>query len=114
MGALMETLDHVSRHSRREVPCHVNPGMFLDRGARLTTGQIAPFQRVPSPEALAAHGAQVVNSGDSRLLLEDCFYLSGEIPRVSGFEQGRPDHLRRPTGKQSWEPDQIGRASCRE
>src|SRR5215831_17156354 len=50
MGALLETLDHMARHSRRDVPCHVNPGMFLERGARLTTGQVAPFQRVPSPE----------------------------------------------------------------
>src|SRR5262245_61171342 len=107
MGALLDALDHMTRNTRRAVPCHVNSGMFVERGARLTTGQIAPFQRVPSPEALAAHGAHVVNSGDSRLLLEDCFYLSGEIPRVSGFEQGRPDHLRRPTVEQSWEPDPL-------
>jgi len=107
MGALLDALDHMTRNTRRAVPCHVNSGMFVERGARLTTGQIAPFQCVPSPEALAAHGAHVVNSGDSRLLLEDCFYLSGEIPRVSGFEQGRPDHLRRPTGEQSWEPDPL-------
>jgi 7,8-dihydropterin-6-yl-methyl-4-(beta-D-ribofuranosyl)aminobenzene 5'-phosphate synthase len=107
MGALLDALDHMTRDTRREVPCHVNPGMFVERGARLTTGQIAPFQPVPSPEALAAHGAQVVNSGESRLLLEDCFYLSGEIPRVSSFELGRPDHLRRRPGDRSWEPDPL-------
>src|SRR5712692_10002796 len=82
MGALLDALDHITRHSR-QVPCHVNPGMFLERGARLTTGQIAPFQRVPTPEVLAAHGAHLVNSAAPRLLLDDCFYLSGEIPRVS-------------------------------
>jgi len=107
MGALLETLDHLSRHSRHEVPCHVNPGMFLERGARLTTGEVAPFQRVPSLEALAAHGAQVVNHGDPRLLLDDCFYLSGEIPRVSSFEKGRPDHLCRRAMEQPWEPDPL-------
>jgi 7,8-dihydropterin-6-yl-methyl-4-(beta-D-ribofuranosyl)aminobenzene 5'-phosphate synthase len=107
MGALLDTLDHMARHARREVPCHVNPGMFLERGARLTTGRIAPFQRVPSPEALAAHGAQVINNGDPRLLLDDCFYLSGEIPRVSSFEKGRPDHLCRRATDQPWEPDPL-------
>ena len=108
MGALLDTLDHITRHNQgRQVPCHVNPGMFLERGARLTTGQIAPFQPVPTPEELAAHGAQVINSSDPRLLLEDCFYLSGAIPRVSSFEKGRSDHLCRRTVDQPWEPDPL-------
>ena len=108
MGALLDALDHMTRHNQgRQVPCHVNPGMFLERGARLTTGQIAPFQHVPSPKDLAVHGAQVVNSGDPRLLLEDYFYLSGEIPRVSSFEKGRPDHLCRQAVDQPWEPDPL-------
>jgi 7,8-dihydropterin-6-yl-methyl-4-(beta-D-ribofuranosyl)aminobenzene 5'-phosphate synthase len=108
MGALLEALDHITRHNQgRPVPCHVNPGMFLERGAQLTSGQMAPFQRVPSPAALTAHGAQVVNSGEARWLLDDCFYLSGEIPRVSAFEKGRPDHLCRPAAEAPWEPDPL-------
>jgi 7,8-dihydropterin-6-yl-methyl-4-(beta-D-ribofuranosyl)aminobenzene 5'-phosphate synthase len=108
MGALPEALDHITRYNQgRLVPCYVNPGMFLERGAQLTSGQVAPFQPVPSPAALAAHGAQVVNNGAARLLLADCFYLSGEIPRVSHFEKGRPDHLCRPSAETSWEPDPL-------
>jgi 7,8-dihydropterin-6-yl-methyl-4-(beta-D-ribofuranosyl)aminobenzene 5'-phosphate synthase len=108
MGALLEALDHITQRDKgRRVPCHVNPGMFLERGATLTTGQIAPFQRVPSPGALAAHGAQVVNSREPRLLVDDCFYLSGEIPRVSSFEKGRPDHLCRRSADEPWEPDPL-------
>ena len=108
MGALLEALDHITRHNQGyQVSCHVNPGMFLERGAQLTTGQIAPFQSVPTPAALAAHGAQVVNSGEARLLLDDCFYLSGEIPRVSSFEKGRPDHLCRRAADHPWEPDPL-------
>jgi 7,8-dihydropterin-6-yl-methyl-4-(beta-D-ribofuranosyl)aminobenzene 5'-phosphate synthase len=106
MGALLEALDYIAqRDTGRRVPCHVNPGMFLERGAILTTGQLAPFQRVPSPEELMAHGAQVVNSGEPRLLVDDCVYLSGEIPRVSSFEKGRPDHLCRRAADEPWEPD---------
>jgi 7,8-dihydropterin-6-yl-methyl-4-(beta-D-ribofuranosyl)aminobenzene 5'-phosphate synthase len=108
MGALLDALDHMTRtNAGRAVPCHVNPGMFLERGAKLTNGQIAPFQPVPSPEALAAHGAQVINHPEGRLLLDDCFYLSGEIPRVSSFEKGRPDHLCRASVAQPWEPDPL-------
>ncbi len=107
MGALLDALDRITRRGHRRVPCHVNAGMFVERGARLTTGEIAPFERVPSLEALAAHGAQVVDRGDAQLLLDDCFYLSGEIPRVSSFEQGRPDHVRRRPGEHSWEPDPL-------
>jgi 7,8-dihydropterin-6-yl-methyl-4-(beta-D-ribofuranosyl)aminobenzene 5'-phosphate synthase len=108
MGALLDALDHITRHNTgRQVPCHVNPGMFLERAARLTSGQIAPFQRLPSPETLATHGAQVVNHDAPRLLGEDCFYLSGEIPRVSHFEKGRPDHLCRRAAEQPWEPDPL-------
>ena len=45
MGALVDALDHITQtNTGREVPCHVNPGMFLERGAQLTSGQIAPFQ----------------------------------------------------------------------
>jgi 7,8-dihydropterin-6-yl-methyl-4-(beta-D-ribofuranosyl)aminobenzene 5'-phosphate synthase len=108
MGALLDALDHITQsNTGREVPCHVNPGMFLERGAQLTSGQIAPFEPVPSLAALAAHGAQVVNQEEERFLLEGCFYLSGEIPRVSSFEKGRPDHLCRPSSDQPWEPDPL-------
>jgi 7,8-dihydropterin-6-yl-methyl-4-(beta-D-ribofuranosyl)aminobenzene 5'-phosphate synthase len=107
MGALLETLDDMTRQARRPVPCHVNAGMFLERGARLTSGEIAPFQPVPSLEAIASHGAQVVDRGDAQLLLDGCFYLSGEIPRVSSFEKGRPDHVRRRAADQPWEPDPL-------
>lgn len=38
-------------------------------------------------------------------LLGGLFYVSGEIPRVSGFERGFPGHVKRtPNG---WEPDEL-------
>jgi 7,8-dihydropterin-6-yl-methyl-4-(beta-D-ribofuranosyl)aminobenzene 5'-phosphate synthase len=106
MGALLEALDAITQdNNRRQVPCYVNPGMFLERAATLTSGQIAPFQRVPVPAELVAHGAQVVNSPEPRMLLEACFYVSGEIPRLSSFEKGRPDHLCRRAAHEPWQPD---------
>jgi hypothetical protein len=42
-----------------------------------------------------------------RFVLEDCFYMSGEIPRVSSFEKGRPDHLCRRSADEPWQPDPL-------
>ncbi|CAN5401782.1 MBL fold metallo-hydrolase [soil metagenome] len=104
MGALTVALDNITE-GRQTVPCHVNPGMFLERGARLGDGRVVPFENVPSPERLAESGAVVVNSYDERTLLDDYFYLSGEIPRVSSFEKGRLDHLSRESADAEWQPD---------
>jgi 7,8-dihydropterin-6-yl-methyl-4-(beta-D-ribofuranosyl)aminobenzene 5'-phosphate synthase len=107
MGALLAALDGIQRsRGGGRVPCHVNPGMFLERAARLTTGEVAPFEPVPSPAELTAHGADVVNEPDARLLVDGHFYLSGDIPRVSSFEVGRPDHLARAAGG-PWEADPL-------
>src|SRR5206468_13069856 len=52
MGALLEALGHIrTANGGRSVACHVNTGMFLERGARLSTGQVATFEAVPSVEA---------------------------------------------------------------
>ncbi len=48
-----------------------------------------------------------MNDGDERILLDGCFYLSGEIPRVTPFEKGRMDHVARQDPSQPWEPDPL-------
>jgi 7,8-dihydropterin-6-yl-methyl-4-(beta-D-ribofuranosyl)aminobenzene 5'-phosphate synthase len=107
-GAMLEVLDHMARvNGGKEVPCHVNPGMFLDRGAILTNGQVAPFQPVATTDELASHGAALVNAFEQRVLSDDWFYLSGEIPRVSSFEKGRVDHLCRTSPQAAWQPDPL-------
>jgi 7,8-dihydropterin-6-yl-methyl-4-(beta-D-ribofuranosyl)aminobenzene 5'-phosphate synthase len=108
MGGLLPALRAIaSGDSSRRVFCHVNPGMFVERGARLSTGAVALFQKVPSPTEIEACGVEVVNNREARLLLDDFFYLSGEIPRVSSFEKGRGDHLCRDSAGDSWRPDPL-------
>jgi 7,8-dihydropterin-6-yl-methyl-4-(beta-D-ribofuranosyl)aminobenzene 5'-phosphate synthase len=104
MGALIEALDEITGGTRK-VNCHVNPGMFFERGSKLSNGAIAPFQNVPSEESLTQHGANVINNSDERMLLDNYFYLSGEIARVTSFEKGRPDHMCKLTSDAAWEPD---------
>jgi 7,8-dihydropterin-6-yl-methyl-4-(beta-D-ribofuranosyl)aminobenzene 5'-phosphate synthase len=106
MGALTAAMDEITVGGRR-VQCHVNPGMFLERAARLSTGEVAPFQIVPSPEVLAGHGADVINDYEARTLLDNCFFLSGEIPRITSFEKGRQDHLGRDHPTSPWRPDPL-------
>lgn len=106
MGALTAAIGQIT-DGKRKVPCHVNPGMFIERAAKLDNGAIAPFQKVPSTEELAASGANVVNDGDEHLLLDDFFYVSGEIPRVTSFEKGREDHLCRQGEGEEWTPDPL-------
>jgi 7,8-dihydropterin-6-yl-methyl-4-(beta-D-ribofuranosyl)aminobenzene 5'-phosphate synthase len=93
--------------TRRKVPCHVNPGMFIERGARLSNGSVVPFELVPSPELLSSLGAEVISDYDERLLLDEYFYLSGEIPRITAFEKGRQDHLCRDSAEEQWRPDPL-------
>jgi 7,8-dihydropterin-6-yl-methyl-4-(beta-D-ribofuranosyl)aminobenzene 5'-phosphate synthase len=106
MGALPSAIDAiVRRRGRGSVTVHVNPGMFNERGVLLKSGTVFPAARVPTPAEMEALGARVVNDGGARLLLDDHFYYSGEIPRVSAFETGRQDHLCRRDNSEEWRPD---------
>jgi 7,8-dihydropterin-6-yl-methyl-4-(beta-D-ribofuranosyl)aminobenzene 5'-phosphate synthase len=66
-----------------------------------------PMEDVPGIEALAAQGAEAVNTRTEQLLLEGMAYVSGEIPRVSGFELGLPGQYRRTLDGEGWEPDEL-------
>ncbi len=107
MGALLPALDEITQKGARKVPCHVNPGMFLERAAQLSNGTVVPFQLVPSVDQLGKHGAEVINDFAERTLLDDYFYLSGEIARVTSFEKGRADHLGRENSASPWKPDPL-------
>jgi 7,8-dihydropterin-6-yl-methyl-4-(beta-D-ribofuranosyl)aminobenzene 5'-phosphate synthase len=107
-GGLLEgTTRIVSANGGKPVECHVNPGMFVSRAVRLPNGGYLPFKDIPSAQSLTRAGAVVVNSPESRLLLENRFYLSGEIPRVTPFERGMVNHVKRSVIGDSWEPDPL-------
>ena len=106
MAALPDAVDAIVKEGGR-VTVHVNPGMFNERAVRLKGGTVVPVANVPFPVDLEKRGAHVVNRGNERLLLDDHFYLSGEIPRVTSFEKGRVDHLCRTRPDGPWEPDPL-------
>lgn len=89
VGGMTTALRLVSTAKRhKNTPVFVNDGMFVTRGMSNPDGSVFPHEPVPSPEELAAAGGQVVLGDGARTILEDRFYQSGEIPRVSGYEQG--------------------------
>ena len=107
-GAMLLALGMIrSRNGGREVPYYAHPGMFHTRGVRQPNGTVRRMEDVPSIADLTAFGAQVINTTEPRALLDGLFYVSGEVPRVTGFERGYPGQMRRSADGEGWEPDEL-------
>lgn len=105
-GGMLKALDLIrATGGSRNVPSYVHPGMFRSRGRRLANGRMLASKDVPSIDALTAHGALVVNTTQPQALLDNMFYVSGEIPRVTEFERGFPGHCRKTKDGDGWEAD---------
>tara|TARA_B100001245_G_C22746615_1_gene361775 strand:- start:219 stop:806 length:588 start_codon:yes stop_codon:yes gene_type:complete len=84
----------------------MHPEMFCRRGIQFPNGFVLPFRDVPTEAELSALGADVSCSTSAQTVLENCFFISGEIPRVTPFEVGFPNHVRQTSpDSQDWEPD---------
>jgi hypothetical protein len=70
-------------------------------------GSMRPFADVPSQAQLEQAGRLVVNAVEPQLILDDLFFVSGEIPRVTAFETGMQGQHRRTLDGQGWEPDPL-------
>lgn len=107
-GGMLRALDLIrSRNGRREIPYYAHPDMFNQRGRRLPDGSVLPMEDVPDPATLARHGARVVASREPQTILDAMFHISGEIPRVTPFETGLPNHYARTDETQQWAPDPL-------
>src|ERR1700712_2418205 len=105
-GAMLLALGMIrSRNGDRAVPCYVHPGMFVTRGVRKPDGTVSRMDAGPSVTELRDFGADVMLSTEPQSFLDGLFYVSGEIPRVSGFERGFPGQVKRTAD--GWEPDEL-------
>jgi len=91
----------------RPIPCYLHPDMFRQRALPLPGGGLLPIREIPSPDDLAAKGAVPVVTTDPQILLDEMFFLSGEIPRVTSYEKGFPGHKRLSEDGKSWEDDPL-------
>lgn len=107
-GGLLTALALIRQQNNgRELPIFVHPDMFRQRAVRSPDGSIFPHKPIPSTEELAQQGASVISHSAPTLFLDDFFFLSGEIPRVTSYEKGYPPHLRRMADGTAWEPDPL-------
>ena len=107
-GAMFAALHAIrARNGGRPVPYYAHPGMFGTRGIRLPNGGVRVMDDVPAVDELTAVGANVICTTEPQTILDDMFYVSGEIPRVTSFERGRPGGVRRTADGKDWEPDEL-------
>ena len=107
-GAMLRALEMIQlRNGGRTVPTFMHPGMYHTRAMRAADGSMRPFADVPTPAMLESQGAWVVHSREPQTILDDSFYVSGEIPRVTAFEVGMPEQYRRTGQDSEWEPDPL-------
>ena len=106
-GGLPMALDLITRHGERpRVPVYLHPGMFRQRAFPLGGG-LLPILEIPSPDELSARGGAPIITDAPALALDDCFYVSGEIPRNTSYEKGLPGHKRRTEDGTDWEDDPL-------
>lgn len=107
-GGLIAAVESIARsRSSKGFTCYVHPGMFRQRATKRPDGQLYVNELVPDPDRLAAAGAKVINTRAPQSVANGAFYVSGEIPRVTSYEAGVPNHLTRSADGTSWEPDPL-------
>jgi 7,8-dihydropterin-6-yl-methyl-4-(beta-D-ribofuranosyl)aminobenzene 5'-phosphate synthase len=105
-GGLLAAVESIAqRRGSNSFTCYVHPGMFRQRATKRPDGQLYVNERVPDPAQLSVAGANVVNTREPQSVAEGAFYVSGEIPRVTSYEAGVPNHVTRSLDGASWEPD---------
>jgi len=97
----------VQANGGRAVPLYLHPGMFRPRGALQPDGGVLPMQPIPTPTDWALLGAQPVVTDLPQTVLDDRFFVSGEIPRVTGYEKGLAGQVCRMSEGAAWEPDPL-------
>lgn len=79
----------VERLGRRELPVLVHPDAFRQRRSNPPGGRVLPLPP-PSRSALEGAGFRLVVDREPHLLFDGLVALTGEVPRVTEFEQGYP------------------------
>jgi len=86
-----------------KIPVHVNDEMFVHRGIHIGDEKYIPFEDLPTKDELEDAGGMILSIDEEHCTLDDMFYVSGEIPRVTSYEKGLLTHVK-DLGN-GWEPD---------
>jgi|ERR1051326_7417355 7,8-dihydropterin-6-yl-methyl-4-(beta-D-ribofuranosyl)aminobenzene 5'-phosphate synthase len=93
-------------NGNRPVPLWLHPGMFGLRGQRQPDGGVLPMEPIPEPEQWRLFGAEPEVTREPVHCLSDMFWISGEIPRQTTYENGLPAQVRRDAAG-TWQPDPL-------
>ncbi len=105
-GGMLKTLDMMrARNGCERVPYYAHPDMFRSRARRMPNGRMMPQKDVPDVRTLTENGADVILTREPRVLEEAMFYVSGEIARLTPFEQGLAAHFQRSEDGVGWTAD---------
>jgi 7,8-dihydropterin-6-yl-methyl-4-(beta-D-ribofuranosyl)aminobenzene 5'-phosphate synthase len=91
----------------RAVPLYLHPSMFAPRGQRQSDGGVLPMDPIPVPAAWSGFGAEPIVTAAETTALDGMFYISGEIPRRTPYENGLASQVRRKPDDSGWEPDPL-------
>jgi 7,8-dihydropterin-6-yl-methyl-4-(beta-D-ribofuranosyl)aminobenzene 5'-phosphate synthase len=92
------------RYGHRRLPLVIHPEAWRERKVVFPTGAAL---RLPPPSRtdIEAEGVQLVEERGQTLLMDDTVLVSGQVERVTDFEQGFPIHYAR--SAEGWEPDPM-------
>jgi 7,8-dihydropterin-6-yl-methyl-4-(beta-D-ribofuranosyl)aminobenzene 5'-phosphate synthase len=93
-----------ARYGHRRLPLVIHPEAWRERKIVFPTGTEL---RLPPPSRadIEAEGLQLIEERGQTLLIDDTVLVSGQVERVTEFEQGFPIHYVRSAG--GWEPDPM-------
>lgn len=92
------------RHGRRRLPLVIHPEAWRERRICFPTGAEVLLPP-PSRRDLEAEGVEVTEERGQTLLLDSTVLVSGQVERLTAFEQGFPIHYAHSTA--GWEPDPM-------
>ena len=92
------------RHGRQRLPLVIHPEAWRERKIVFPTGTEV---RLPPPSRvdLQAEGVEVIEDAGQTLLLDSTVLVSGQVERLTAFEQGFPIHYAHSSA--GWEPDPM-------
>jgi 7,8-dihydropterin-6-yl-methyl-4-(beta-D-ribofuranosyl)aminobenzene 5'-phosphate synthase len=107
-GGLLAAVESIAEsRGGKTFECYMHPGMFRQRATKRPDGQLYINERVPDEQQLSRAGANVITSREPQSVADGAYFVSGEIPRVTPYEAGVPNHLTRSADGTSWEPDPL-------
>ncbi len=90
------------RLGKQNLPLLAHPHAYRQRRMAPPEGEPLPLPP-PSRAALEGAGFEVIDAADPALLLDGCLLITGEVPRVTSFEEGFPLFQHREGAR--WEPE---------